>query len=336
MNRSWRKACDGIAAMTLAAAFIGGVPSISPAERLHGNTIIVFDGSGSMWGLTDDPSRSFAKGAVARAAADKLVELLGQAPALEAGLVVFGARMDQSTTPREQGCQDISVEAPRGPLTPAAVDRMRRAIQAVTPRGRTPLGRSVELAQQMLGPTGGSIVVVTDMEETCEEPTDFHDACEAFARANRGRGPADRVYVDSIIVTRAPNMNMEAVQRLRQCTGAPVLEIVNDVEANRRAAEVAARLIALSRQGDRQLTEGRAVFLNGAGGKIIPTEVELRFIHEPTSRETRVAAPDAARNFALQEGKYTVVVERARRKLVEHQGFVVTDKPFEVFLTIDE
>lgn len=332
----WCRVQTGIATIMFVAAAYYGPPSISLAERLHGNAIIVLDGSGSMGGLTNDPSRSFKKSAVARAAADRLVELLGQTPTVEAGLVVFGAKMDQRTTSHERGCLDISVEAPRGPVTPLAVERIRRAIQAVTPRGRTPLGRSVERAENMLGPTGGSIVIITDMEETCEEPKDFHDACEVIARTNRSRGPADRVYIDSIILTRAPNMNLKAVQRLHACTGAPILEIVNEVEANMRAAEVASRLIALSRQGDRQKMEGRVVFLNGAGEKIVPEDVDLRFIHGQTGRETRIGAADAARNITLEEGTYTVVIERAQHKLAEHMGFVVTEKSFEIFLTLDE
>jgi hypothetical protein len=321
-----------------AIAFCTAAPSAAWSQRLHGNAVIVFDGSGSMGGVTLDSSRRFSKIGVARTVVEALTSRLSAEPGIELGLVVFGARYDWHTAPRDQACADIVVTEPRGPVTPSSVERIRNAIRAITPQGRTPLGRAIDSAAQALGPTGGSIVVVTDMEETCEAPTDFYYACDVIKRANATRGPADRIYIDSIIVLRAPAMEMEAVSAFHDCTRAPVLEVTNEGQARAIASEVSSRLVNLARQGDHdrsQQVTGRVVFLNAAGAEMTPGDVEIVFV-AANGRKITKSGTQSVNAFTLERGTYTLRVTRPRQPAIEQRDLNVSGSSFEIFLTLDK
>jgi hypothetical protein len=113
-------------------------------------TMIVLDGSGSMWGQIDGtPKIEIARDAIGRMLAD-------WPTGRQLGLMAYGHR-------REGDCDDIETLMPLGPLDSDVVES---ALNDITPRGKTPIGASVRGAAETVG-QNGSVVVVTDGLENC-------------------------------------------------------------------------------------------------------------------------------------------------------------------------
>jgi len=113
-------------------------------------TMIVLDGSGSMWGQIDGtPKIEIARDAIGRMLAD-------WPTGRQLGLMAYGHR-------REGDCDDIETLMPLGPLDSDVVEA---ALNDITPRGKTPIGASVRGAAETVG-QNGSVVVVTDGLENC-------------------------------------------------------------------------------------------------------------------------------------------------------------------------
>jgi len=127
------------------------------------STILVLDGSGSMWGQIDGtPKIDIAKDVVA----DLLASLPEDQPL---GLTVYGHR-------RKGDCGDIETLVPPAPGTRA---RIAEAVQGISPKGKTPMLDAVTQAAEALRYTEEKAVVilVSDGVETCDA-----DPC-ATARA---------------------------------------------------------------------------------------------------------------------------------------------------------
>ncbi|BBF99387.1 Ca-activated chloride channel family protein [Pseudonocardia autotrophica] len=152
-----------VAGLVPAAA---GAAVAAPAPEPPGElapTMVVLDGSGSMTG--PDPSGG-TKIDAARQAVHALVD--GTADGAPLGLAVYGTGTGNAPEERDRGCQDVSVV--RGPL---ALDRgeLLGAVDRVTPRGYTPIGRSLQVAAEQLPSEGPrSVVLVSDGEDTCAPP----------------------------------------------------------------------------------------------------------------------------------------------------------------------
>ena len=115
--------------------------------------MIVLDGSGSMWGQID----SKPKIAIARETLDQVIEYLP--PTAEIGLIVYGHR-------KKGDCGDIeTVVKP----APAQGEKIRKAVAALAPKGKTPLAESVKVAAEQLKYTEeqATVVLITDGLETC-------------------------------------------------------------------------------------------------------------------------------------------------------------------------
>jgi len=137
-------------AMVLFAA-LGG--TAAPVAAQSGNTTVVYDVSGSMWGQID----GVAKVTIAR---DVLGTMLESWPAeRNFGLIAYGHR-------REGDCSDIEQVIPLGPLD---ADGARARINALMPRGRTPLTASVQMAAESMRyqDEPATVILVTDGLETC-------------------------------------------------------------------------------------------------------------------------------------------------------------------------
>ena len=144
---------SGIPALPLALALIttpiAATAQTQPSER----SMLIMDGSGSMWGRIDDtPKIEIARDAVNGMLAD-------WPEGRDIGLMAYGHR-------READCQDIETLA-----APAPLDReyFRERMATISPRGKTPIGASVEAASKTLASTDtpASVIVVTDGLETC-------------------------------------------------------------------------------------------------------------------------------------------------------------------------
>ncbi len=148
----------------MALAFDGAARAETPPPR----TILVLDGSGSMWGQIGGRSKiEIAREVIAGLAADA-------EPGLELGLVAYGHR-------REGDCADIEMLLPPGPLDPAA---FAATVNSVRPKGKTPLSAAVERAAEALeyGVRSATVVLVSDGIETCVD-----DPC-AFAERLNAKG----------------------------------------------------------------------------------------------------------------------------------------------------
>ena len=122
----------------------------SVAAQDEGGTVIVLDGSGSMWGQIDGTPKI----EIARDAIDRM--LTDWPTGRQLGLMAYGHR-------RESDCDDIETLMPLGPLDRDVVEA---ALNEITPRGKTPVGASVRAAAETTG-KNGSVVVVTDGLENC-------------------------------------------------------------------------------------------------------------------------------------------------------------------------
>ncbi len=147
----------------LAAALVLVVLSLPAAAQDRPNTILVLDGSGSMWGQIDGVNKIV----IAR---QVVGDLLGTLPEdLNLGLTVYGHR-------RKGDCSDIETVVPPGPGTRAAISS---AVNTIRPLGKTPMTDAVIAAAQALRYTeeAATVILVSDGVETCNP-----DPCAA-ARA---------------------------------------------------------------------------------------------------------------------------------------------------------
>ena len=256
------------------AGVLAALPAVSAQEdldpRVSGDTIVIFDASGSMrQPVLGDPGLP-VKFDLARRAASRLVaKFADRVRGASLGFVAFGltpAPGLQAPDPavkdkaQAQSCRDVTVVQPLKPLSSALAGDLRERIRGFEMHGETPLGLAVSSAvEQLRG--GGSIVVITDMDNTCEDvesrANDY--VCRVLERANRTRLRADRVYLDSIILL-PPNVDRDtgkpsvpgAVTALRKCEDSatlPIAPITEDAEAE---AETDAIVNRLARLADRR------------------------------------------------------------------------------------
>lgn len=145
----------------LATGLLATLPLIATAQD-RPNTILVLDGSGSMWGQIDGVNKiTIAQQVVG--------EVLDGFPADQnLGLTVYGHR--------EKGnCADIETVVPPGPGTGAAI---RAAVDGIKPKGKTPMTDAVIAAATALRYTEekATVILVSDGIETCNP-----DPCAAAA-----------------------------------------------------------------------------------------------------------------------------------------------------------
>jgi Ca-activated chloride channel family protein len=140
---------------TLWAAALFLLPISAPAQPLPdtARTIIVLDGSGSMWGqIGGRPKLEIAR--------EVLGQVLADIPAdRELGLMAYGHR-------RRGDCGDIELVVPPAPGT---AGQITAAANAMRFQGRTPLTDAVRQAARALNFTENpaTVILITDGIETC-------------------------------------------------------------------------------------------------------------------------------------------------------------------------
>ena len=119
-----------------------------------GNLVFILDASGSMWGQVEGK----AKIAIAKEVLTELVKELPDDAVV--GLVAYGHR-------RKGDCDDVEELIPMGPLKK---EKMVAKIQALSPKGKTPISRSVRLTAERLKRMEDetTIILVSDGKETCD------------------------------------------------------------------------------------------------------------------------------------------------------------------------
>ena len=148
-----------LAAMIVVAAVLFVTP---PGALAAGKTnlVMIFDASGSMWGQIDGK----AKITIAKEAMDLIVGDLP--PDINIGLVAYGHR-------RKGDCDDVETLIPLGPLNPKA---FMAKINALNPKGKTPMVRSIRKTAESIKHLEDetTILLVSDGIETCDpDPCGF-------------------------------------------------------------------------------------------------------------------------------------------------------------------
>ncbi|MDH3469821.1 MAG: VWA domain-containing protein [Acidimicrobiia bacterium] len=161
-GRVWLVAC--------ALCLFGSVllaPATSGQEGEDAAVLLILDASGSM-NSTDDNGVRLIDGA--QQALTRLVEILPEGAPV--GLRVYGHRVPN--TDKTNGCLDTELIVPVGPLEKGS---MIDAIGSFSARGFTPIGLSLEEAASDLSDGRGTIILVSDGEDTCAPP----DPCDVAA-----------------------------------------------------------------------------------------------------------------------------------------------------------
>jgi len=144
-----------------------GLPPWSVAQTpdpASPDLLLILDASGSMWGQIQGENKIV----IARRV---LKHLLGALPdAAEVGLVAYGHR-------HEGDCNDIETVVPLGPMNR---DALTRQVDALNPKGKTPITRAVQEALGTAKAREGAttVVLVSDGIETCGG-----DPCQAVRDA---------------------------------------------------------------------------------------------------------------------------------------------------------
>jgi Ca-activated chloride channel family protein len=156
MRKALSKAVGvGIALLATLAGALGPARASDPASA-----IVVFDGSGSMWGKLEGERQT--KFVLAREA---LRSALGKSkPAFQYGLLSFGHR-------RQGDCSDVQlIHEPQA----GALDKIMAPLERLNPKGRGPLTAALKDAAKALGQSGGgpkSLIVIHDDQDNCQQDT---------------------------------------------------------------------------------------------------------------------------------------------------------------------
>ena len=146
--------CGGLHAYVICAGVLASFLLPAAAKADSARTIIVMDGSGSMWGqIGGRPKLEIARQTVKRV-------LAGLPADREIGLLSYGHR-------RKGDCGDIELLVPPGAGTAGAITE---AVETMQFLGKTPLTEAVRQAATTLRSTeeAATVVLVTDGLETCE------------------------------------------------------------------------------------------------------------------------------------------------------------------------
>lgn len=138
-----------------AFALLAGFSLIcGPAQAQDPATIVVLDGSGSMWGRIDGRPKL----EIARETASRVLGALP--PSRKLGLLAYGHRS-------RGDCNDIELMVAPAEGTAGAI---QSAIEKMRFQGKTPLTEAVRQAAQVLRSTEepATVVLITDGLETCE------------------------------------------------------------------------------------------------------------------------------------------------------------------------
>jgi Ca-activated chloride channel family protein len=151
----------GASASKTGSATSPGTASLT-SQRVESTSrmVLVLDASGSMWGQI----KNRAKIEIAKEVIGDLIDTI---PAtFQTGLIVYGHR-------RKGDCNDIEIMLPVGKHNAAA---MKAKVNAISPKGKTPLSESVKRAAEALQYTEerATVILVSDGLETCDiDPCDL-------------------------------------------------------------------------------------------------------------------------------------------------------------------
>ena len=262
----------------LAAGFLLPVSAQAQESR---PLYIIFDGSNSMWGELPDKSRKIG---VAKEVFNNLDPSLFADR--DVALRLYGHR-------RSGDCSDIELAVPLQPAA-QAVTQMADHINGVTPRGKTPITRSLTAAMDDLGGRAGDILLISDGIETCDA-----DPCD-LVHSWREEGTTVRVHVVGLGLT-------EEARGAMQCIAEASGTEYRDAESAKDLSEaiVTTATSEPPQPGEanpRPQTEGYDFSLRGldAEGNFVPVKGTL------TAADGSVIEVQSNFRFVIEPGTYTL------------------------------
>ncbi len=198
-----------IAGLLSVGAALMGFASGSPVQAQGADkgtdTILVLDASGSMWGVVDGQTKISA----ARQAVDSI--LSKWRPDDRLGLIAYGHRA-------KGDCKDIELLVPVSTFDPA---KIKTAVDALNPKGKTPIADSLRAAAAALRSTENkaTVILVSDGIETCAP-----DPCAVAAELKKS-GVGFTAHVIGFDV--ADPMAKNQLQCIARATGGVYLDARN-------------------------------------------------------------------------------------------------------------
>jgi hypothetical protein len=208
-----------VAVALLVPAATAQAQSAAPrAPQGPGQSMLVLDASGSMWGQIGGK----AKIDIAR---DAVANMLGSWPASQQlGLMAYGHRS-------KGNCADIEMLK-----APAVLDKagFQRAVNALQPKGMTPISASVRMAAEQLkfSERKATVILVSDGEETCHA-----DPC-ALGQELEKLGVDFAAHVIGFDIEKGSKAHAQ-LQCLATSTGGKYLDARNAEDLNKAMGDVA-------------------------------------------------------------------------------------------------
>lgn len=267
------------------------------------SAIIVFDGSGSMWGLVDGKPKI----EVARDVMGTLVQDWNED--INLGLMVYGHREKGS-------CDDIEMVVPVG--APDGT-KVMQAIKQITPKGKTPISAALKQAAENLRYTEdpATVILISDGEESCNA-----DPC-AVAKELEGKG----IHFTAHVIGFDIKGNQQAQEQLKcvaESTGGKFFEAQNTEGLKEALAETAKAVAeppppppkpapAPEKKKSAAETGLKVATVLTAGGEPLTDKLAYS-VEKPEKniegkREQVSYSYDAQPVFKLPAGKYVVVVK---------------------------
>ena len=208
-----------VAVALLVPAATAQAQSAAPrAPQGPGQSMLVLDASGSMWGQIGGK----AKMDIAR---DAVANMLGSWPASQQlGLMAYGHRS-------KGNCADIEMLK-----APAVLDKagFQRAVNALQPKGMRPISASVRMAAEQLkfSERKATVILVSDGEETCHA-----DPC-ALGQELEKLGVDFTAHVIGFDIEKGSKAHAQ-LQCLATSTGGKYLDARNAEDLNKAMGDVA-------------------------------------------------------------------------------------------------
>lgn len=187
---------------------IGIQAADTKAKNSNSSLYVIFDGSNSMWGEFADKSRKIT-------AAKNVFNKLD--PALFKGrdiaLRLYGHR-------RAGDCSDTELVVPFGSAE-KTLGKISKKINAVSPRGKTPITKSLQAALNDFSDRSGEILLISDGIETCDA-----DPCE-LVRSWRKKNINIRVHVVGLGLNKIAK---DAMRCIAEASGTQYLDANSRIE----------------------------------------------------------------------------------------------------------
>lgn len=281
-----------IFSITLLVLCTGGVSSAQTQTRgagQGGKVLFILDGSGSMWGrIENKPKISIAK--------ELMTGLIRDLPAnIDPGLEVYGHRS-------KGDCSDIELLSPIGQNNK---ETLIQQIQSISPKGKTPITRSFQLAAERLREYEDetTVVLISDGKETCSA-----DPCR-LVRELRDSGVKVRVHVVGFDVNQDER---EQLVCIAEAGGGKYFSADNTEQLQQALTEVKQEVVKKVEQPPPpSKPETLFVAIDAGTGEPVSSLVEWTFINTATEDVQILQSSGAELQTELPAGEYEIYASAA-------------------------